>query len=131
MFCHGSWWFVMVRGGSWWFIMVHVSSWFVVVHHGSWWFVVVRHGSSWFMFCHGSWSSSWFMVVCHGSCFVMVHGGSSWFNTYLTILKKGVVSLMSQLQLVSWFIMVRHGLILLCHLVLNFIKTNAASSDNF
>ena len=45
--------------------------------------------------------------------------------------KIGVVSLMSQLQLVSWFVMVRHGLILLCHLVLNFIKTNAASSDKF
>ena len=65
--------------------------------------------------------------------------------------KIGVVSLMSQLQLVSWcclpdvsvatgvmvchgsswFVMVHHGLILLCHLVLNFIKTNAASSDKF
>ena len=73
---------------------------------------MVRGGSSWFMFCHGSW---WFVMV-----------------QYIPDnFKIGVVSLMSQLQLVSWFVMVRHGLILLCHLVLNFIKTNAASSDNF
>ena len=46
-------------------------------------------------------------------------------------LEIGVGSLMSQLQLVWWFVMVHGGLILLCHLVLNLIKSNAASSGKF
>ena len=46
-------------------------------------------------------------------------------------LKIGVVSLKSQLQLMWWFVVVRGGLILLCHLVLNLIKTSAASSNKF
>ena len=85
MFCHGSWWFVVVRHGSSWFVMFcGGSSWFVMVHHGSSWFtVMVRHGLSWFtvMVSHGS---SWFtvMVHCHGS---------SWFTVMVS----------------SWFVMVR------------------------
>ena len=74
MFCHGSWWFVVVRHGSSWFVMFcSGSSWFVMVRHGSLsWFVMVRHGSlSWFVMvhCHGS---SWFTVMV-SSWFVMVH----------------------------------------------------------
>ena len=46
-------------------------------------------------------------------------------------LEIGVGSLMSQLQLAWWFMVVRGGLILLCHLVLNLIKSNAASSGKF
>ena len=70
----------MVRGGSSWFMFCHGSWWFVMVRHGSC-FVMVRGGSSWFMFCHGSW---WFVMVRHGSCFVMVcvvvrSGLMSWF----------------------------------------------------
>ena len=95
--------------------MVHVLSWFVVVHHGSSWFC---HGSCFVMVRD---VSSWFVMVRHGSCFVMVCGGSSWFvmvhglSWFVMVqnipdnFKIGVVSLMSQLQLVSWFIMVRHG----------------------
>ena len=56
--------------------------------HGFWCFVMV-HVLSWFViFCHGSW------------CFVMVQYIPDNF-------KIGVVSLMSQLQLVWWFVMVR------------------------
>ena len=89
MFCHGLWWFVMVRDVSSWFVMFRSgSSWFVMVHDLSWWFVMVRHGSlSWFvMVRHGS--LSWFVMVRHGSLswFVMVRHGS-----------------------LSWFVMVRHG----------------------
>ena len=44
---------------------------------------------------------SWFVIFCHGSwCFVMVQYIPDNF-------KIGVVSLMSQLQLVWWFVMVR------------------------
>ena len=46
-------------------------------------------------------------------------------------LKIGVGSLMSHLQLVWWFMVVCGGLILLCHLVLNLIKSNSASCDKF
>ena len=46
-------------------------------------------------------------------------------------LKTGVGSLMSHLQLVWWFVVVHGSLILLCHLVLNLIKSNAASSNKF
>ena len=46
-------------------------------------------------------------------------------------LKIGVGSLMSHPQLVWWFMVVCGGLILLCHLVLNLIKSNSASSDKF
>ena len=46
-------------------------------------------------------------------------------------LKVGVGSLLSHLQLAWWFMVVRGGLILLCHLVLNLIKSNAASSNKF
>ena len=84
MFCHGSWWFALVRDVSSWFVMFRSgSSWFVMVHDLSWWFVMVRHGSlSWFtvMVCHGS---SWFTV--------MVRHGSSWFTVMVS----------------SWFVMVR------------------------
>ena len=38
---------------------------------------------------------------------------------------------MSQLQLVWWFMVVHGGLILLCDLVSNLIKSNAVSSDEF
>ena len=70
MFCHGSWWFVVVCHGLSWFVMFcGGSSWFVMVH---------CHGSSWFtvMVCHGS--LSWFVMVRHGLSWftVMV---SSWF----------------------------------------------------
>ena len=34
--CHGSWWFIVVRGG--------LMSSFMVVCSGSWWFVVVCSG---------------------------------------------------------------------------------------
>ena len=94
MFCHGSWWFVMVRDVSSWFVMFRGgSSWFVMVHDLLWWFVMVRHGSlSWFVMvhCHGS---SWFTVmVRHGSLswFIMVRHGSSWFTVMVS----------------SWFVMV-------------------------
>ena len=67
------------------------------------------------------------------SWFVVVRGGlMSWFMVvpYLPDnLKIGVVSLKSQLQLMWWFVVVRGVLILLCHLVLNLIKTSAASSN--
>ena len=95
MFCHGSWWFVMVRDVSSWFVMFRGgSSWFVMFRGGSSWFVMVHcHGSSWFtvmVHCHGS---SWFTVmVRHGSLswFVMVHcHGSSWFTV----------------MVLSWFVM--------------------------
>ena len=84
MFCHGSWWFVVVR---------HGSSWFVMFCGGSSWFIMVRHGSSWFVMvhCHGS---SWFTVmVRHGSSWftVMVRHGLSWFTVMVS----------------SWFVMVR------------------------
>ena len=46
-------------------------------------------------------------------------------------LKIGVGSLMSHLQLARWFVVVHGSLILLCHLVLNLIKSNAASSNKF
>ena len=65
----------------------------------------------------------------------MVRGGlMSWFVVVQYLpdnLKIGVVSLKSQLQLMWWFVVVRGGLILLCHLVLNLIKTSAASSNKF
>ena len=83
--------------------------------HVLWWFVGV-HGSlmSWFMVVRSG-LMSWFMVV-------------QYLPDYLKI---GVVSLKSQLQLMWWFVVVRGGLILLCHLVLNLIKTSAASSNKF
>ena len=97
----------MVCGGLMsWFLVVRsgLMSWFVVVRSGSWWLVVVRCGLM-----------SWFVVV-----------------QYLPDnLKIGVVSLKSQLQLMWWFVVVRGGLILLCDLVLNLIKTSAASSNKF
>ena len=46
MFCHGSWWFVMVRHGSCFVMVRGGSSWFVMVRGGSWWFVVVRDSFS-------------------------------------------------------------------------------------
>ena len=62
----------------------------------------------------------------------MVRGGlMSWFVVVQYLpdnLKIGVVSLKSQLQT---DVVVRGGLILLCHLVLNLIKTSAASSNKF
>ena len=98
---------MVVRSGSWWFVVVcgGLMSWFVVVSSGLWWFnVMVRGGLM-----------SWFVVV-----------------QYLPDnLKIGVVSLKSQLQLMWWFVVVCGGLILLCHLVLNLIKTSAASSNKF
>ena len=93
MFCHGSWWFVMVRDVSSWFMMFcGGSSWFIMVCDLSWWFVMVRHGLSWFtvMVRHGL---SWFTVmVRHGSSWftVMVRHGSSWFTV----------------MVLSWFVMV-------------------------
>ena len=96
MFCHGSWWFVMVRDVSSWFVMFcGGSSWFVMVHDLSWWFVMVRHGLSWFtvMVRHGS---SWFTVMVR-------HGSLSWF----VMVRHGSL---------SWFVMVRHGsLSWFCH----------------
>ena len=80
---------------------------------------------------------SWFVVVRSGlmSWFVVVRGGlMSWFVVVQYLpdnLKIGVVSLKSQLQLMWWFVVVHGGLILLCHLVLNLIKTSAASSNKF
>ena len=69
------------------------------------------------------------------SWFVVVHSGLiSWFVVVQYLpdnLKIGVVSLKSQLQLMWWFMVVCGGLILLCHLVLNLIKTSAASSNIF
>ena len=62
--------------------------------------------------CHGLW---WFVVV----------------QNMPVKLKIGVGSLMCHLQLAWWFVLVHCGLILLCHLVLNLIKSNAASSDQF
>ena len=110
MFCHGSWCFVVVRHGSWcfvmvsWcFIMVHVLSWFAMFRHGSWCFVMV-HVLSWFViFCHGSW------------CFIMVQYIPDNF-------KIGVVSLMSQLQLVWWFVMV-------CDVLWCFVMVHHGSRD--
>ena len=113
---------MVVRGGLMsWFVVVRsgcggLMSWFVVVCSGLMsWFVVVRSGLM-----------SWFVVVCGGlmSWFVVVQ--------YLPDnLKIGVVSLKSQLQLIWWSVAVRGGLILLCHLVLNLMKTSAASSNKF
>ena len=72
---------------------------------------MVRGGSQWFVVVRGG-LISWFVVV-----------------QYLPDnLKIGVVSLKSQLQLMWWF---HGGLILLCHLVLNLIKTSATSSNKF
>ena len=65
---------------------------------------------------------------------MVCRGLMSWFLVVQYLpdnLKIGVVSLKSQLQLMWWFVVVRGGLILLCHLVLNLIKTSAASSNKF
>ena len=59
----------------------------------------------------------------------------SWFVVvvqYMPVkMKISVGSLISHLQLAWWFMVVCGGSILLCHLVLNLIKSNAASSDKF
>ena len=140
-------WFLcdlIVYGNLWCFVMVHdVSSWFMMCHDVSWCFVMVCDVLSWFMMCRDV--SSWFMMCCDvlswfvmcrdvSSWFVMCHDVLSWFNTYLTIWKKVLPlwNLSCNWCDVSWcVVMFCHGLILLCHLVLNLIKTNAASSDKF
>ena len=87
--CHGLWWFMS------WFMVVHV-----IVCGDLWWFM------SWFMVICGDlwWFMSWFEVV-----HVMVCGSLWWFVVvqYMPIqLKIGVASLMPQLQLIWWFVVV-------------------------